>query len=183
MSYINMDKKLLKKGGRNSIRILKEELLEELYNHFKKSYDFDGETLSEFDENRISYEIITEHLKVKKDLSKINFDGENYSYSKKGNINLDNYDYMGIVTLENGFTFLGGVAGGDWEHPVYHIVYFDGKSLRGYIPSYGNVLNLKYKCALGSEDEEIEIDWDIDFNWEAIIEDIKNRIIIKYIND
>jgi hypothetical protein len=61
---------------------------------------------------------------------------------------------MGMHTLDNGLTFFGFAVGGDWELPVYMIVYFDGKKLRLYTPSYGNLVNLDFKSALGSEDTD-----------------------------
>lgn len=66
---------------------------------------------------------------------------------------------MGFQTLENGFTFLGIMMGGDWEFPIFTILYDDGKRLRCYTPSYGNTINLDTKTAFGSECEA-----DIDFN-------------------
>lgn len=55
--------------------------------------------------------------------------------------------------MDNGFTFLGVTAGGDWEEPVFFIIYFDGKGLRGYIPENGNTYNKITKTAFGSEGE------------------------------
>jgi hypothetical protein len=44
---------------------------------------------------------------------------------------------IGLHTLYNGLTFLGITAGGDWEHPIFFIVYFDGKDFKPYVPKYG----------------------------------------------
>lgn len=87
--------------------------------------------------------------KVTEDLSKINVDFENAlmdqdpAYSK----------IMGLQTLPNGFTFLGGIIGGDWQLPVYAIIYHDGKSFRGYIPNHGNTYNPYNKSAFGDDPE------------------------------
>jgi len=79
---------------------------------------------------------------IEKDLKKVDFDWENR-------------DPQGFHTLDNGLTFLGGEAGGDWEYPVKFIIYWDGKKLRAYIPTEGNYFNRTLKCAYGSEAEHI----------------------------
>ena len=38
-------------------------------------------------------------------------------------------------------------------YPVYYIIYFDGEKLRAYIPTLGNMYNVKYNCAYGREPE------------------------------
>ena len=102
---------------------------------------------------------------------KIRFDLENFEYGS------GNDDLVGFRSLDNGFTFLGITSGGDWESPVFWIVYWDGKGLRGYIPTDGNCFNPKTKMALGNgEDEEDEDYLDHDFDWEKIEVDIKARI-------
>jgi len=62
-------------------------------------------------------------------------------------------DIMGFKTLDNGLTFLGLQAGGDWEHPIFFIVYSDGSQLRAYIPEKGNVFNTDTKQAFGNDEE------------------------------
>lgn len=84
-----------------------------------------------------------------KDLMKVQFDFENFEveeghFGPKG--------LMGYHTLSNGFTFLGCCAGGDWEVPVFFIIYWDGKKLRAYIPTDGNPWNTDMGTAYGSED-------------------------------
>lgn len=53
---------------------------------------------------------------------------------------------------EGGFCWLGVNAGGDWEEPVFFIVYYDGKKFRGYVPLVGNTFNSMNMCALGNND-------------------------------
>ena len=60
---------------------------------------------------------------------------------------------MGLRTLKNGMTCHGFCAGGDWEHPVFWLVYYDGKQLRGYIPGDGNPWNTTTHRAFGNDDE------------------------------
>lgn len=160
MGYINMNDKLIKNGGRSAVKVSSEFLLDKLFELHKKSEDSDYANLKEFKDNNVDYYILLENKKIEKDLSKFNFDGENYTTSKE--------DYwkheetlLGINTLENGLTFLGCIAGGDWEYPVFFIIYWDGKALRGYIPTYGNCVNLDFKTAFGSEGEYEDLDEEV----------------------
>lgn len=58
----------------------------------------------------------------------------------------------GLHTLDDGLTFWGFSAGGDWENNVYFIAYWDGKKVRGYVPTDGNVWNTDTKRAYGNDD-------------------------------
>lgn len=86
----------------------------------------------------------------KKDL-KVDFDLENLAI---GPGLAGPQSLMGAQTLENGLTFLGCCAGGDWEQPVFFIVYFDGKRLRAYVPEKGNPWHRKEKRALTEDDDQ-----------------------------
>jgi hypothetical protein len=46
--------------------------------------------------------------------------------------------------------------GGDWEEPILFMVYWDGKTFRGYIPERGNQYNRDTKGALGNNEEADE---------------------------
>ena len=114
--------------------------------------------------------------KLTKDISKVEFDFENYEYEGNGFMNYP----CGFRVLPNGLPVLFVNAGGDWEVPICFIIYWDGKSVRGYIPTKGNLFNQKEMCAYGSE-----LNPDDDFDYEKlksnegeIIEDIMNRIQI-----
>lgn len=88
--------------------------------------------------------------RVQKDLAKVDFDGENQEWQQ------DSYrpdEWHGFQMIGD-LPVLGASAGGDWEWPVYFILYWDGKQLRGYIPKSGNVWNHKMKTALGNYEEE-----------------------------
>lgn len=50
-------------------------------------------------------------------------------------------EITGIHTLENGFTYLGVKSGGSVNPANFYIIYWDGASLRGYLPSKGNPWN------------------------------------------
>lgn len=79
---------------------------------------------------------------------KVDFDFENWE-TNGGQRNV----LMGYTTLSNGMTFLGMEAGGDWEYPVFFIIYWDGKKLRGYVPMEGNPWNTTTKQAYGNDED------------------------------
>lgn len=89
---------------------------------------------------------------VKPDL-KVHFDLENYEYKESSSPAVYGpKGLMGIKTI-NGLTFCGCIAGGDWESPVFFIVYLDGKKLRAYVPKEGNPWNTTTKSAYGNDEE------------------------------
>ena len=106
---------------------------------------------------------------VRKDISKVDFSFENFS-CKKGHGG-GPQGLMGPTTLSNNLTFIGCAAGGDWEYPVFFIVYHDGQKLRGYIPKDGNTWNAKTKQAKSANAI-------VSFNEEALRKDIEKRITI-----
>jgi len=124
-----------------------------------------------------SYKTLTSQ--VEKDLSKVEFDTENIDCTPAPNVMYGGL--LGYHTLDIGLTFFGVLAGGDWESPVFFIIYWDGKKLRGYIPKNGNAWNHNTHEAFGNDDEA-----DVEFlgyeasefkeSEEAIVSDIKARI-------
>ncbi len=90
-----------------------------------------------------------------KDLSKVNFDWENCG------CDLNASDPCGFWTTHSGVPTLGCYAGGDWEDPVYFVLYPESNtSIRAYMPKSGNTWGLATKAAWGSggspEEEEGE---------------------------
>jgi len=81
---------------------------------------------------------------VKKDLAKVEFDFEN----EDCNNGCNHIKYFQVAP--NGLPYWGMDAGGDWEVPVFFIIYWDGKKLRGYIPTEGNTWNTDTKSAYGN---------------------------------
>jgi hypothetical protein len=129
------------------------------------AYEFDGYDLPEV---------------IEKDLAKLNFDRENFSFDE----GFSGYP-CGFEVLENGLPVLFVNSGGDWEFPICFCIYWDGSTLRAYIPKDGNVYNVKEKCAYGSE-EDMEAYEDSEFFKERpepspskIRRDIINRIVLK----
>lgn len=150
MKSLITDKKLLKNGGRKAVPFSESELTRKIMEKAEAIND-------EVEDLRDAVEtLIYNDSKISKDLAKIDFDYENLDVGDE--CYLSN---TGFNQLHNGFTYLLCAAGGDWEQPVGFIIYWDGKALRGYIPTLGNTFNLKHKCAFGSEpnvDDEPEAD-------------------------
>jgi len=94
--------------------------------------------------------------RVAKDLDKVKFDTENETCNKNDGWGFLNKSesLLGYNTLDNGLSFLGVFAGGDWETGVFFIIYWSGKELRGYIPTKGNVWNTITNQALGNDTDK-----------------------------
>ncbi|RDJ34980.1 MAG: hypothetical protein DWQ19_09100 [Crenarchaeota archaeon] len=134
---------------------------EELREKFNKKYeDF--------------HDFLYSDSKAVKDIQKIQFDYENWEEEEAFQDELKKL--VGIHTLPNGMTFWGAQAGGDWEHPVFFILYWDGKEIRGYVPKEGNVYNLKEKSAFGNNEEADEAG---NFDADKLIADVQKRILPK----
>jgi hypothetical protein len=117
--------------------------------------------------------------KIEDDLKKVEFDDENYEFRDDS----PGYPYSGLLSYQRigDLTFLGCQAGGDWEYPVFFIIYYDGKQLRAYIPSKGNCWNRKTKSAYGNNDDDPDQDEVPDFtepDIELIKKDILERITV-----
>lgn len=90
---------------------------------------------------------------IAKDIAKIEFDCENVEWQNGQGF----MEYpCGYEVLSNGLPVLFVNAGGDWETPICFCIYWNGKSLRGYIPDKGNVYNRKFKSAYGNNEDEEE---------------------------
>lgn len=87
---------------------------------------------------------------VSHDLEKVDFDCENVSCGEG--------ELEGFHKLDSGLVYLGVMAGGDWEAPVFYIIYWDGKKLRGYIPRDGNVWNYTTRQAYGNDEDADQAD-------------------------
>lgn len=88
---------------------------------------------------------------VIKDLSKVQFDFENFG------CDLAEDDPCGFWMTTTSVPMLGCYAGGDWEDPVFFVLYPESSTkVRAYMPKEGNTWNIKTKTAWGSGDEEDE---------------------------
>lgn len=156
-----------------------EELQKRVNERYKKECSHDDSQWNGFS----GYEL---QAIFEKDLKKVEFDCENFEYESKSPVLVDSKNPQNLIgwhTLDNGFSFLGCYGGGDWEYPVFFILYWSGKEVRAYIPDKGNVYNHQIKQAYGNNEESDtealggELD-DVrpDFNYVELIENIKSRI-------
>lgn len=127
--------------GRKAKKITIDELKKQLQKAMEKHPDYNPEEKRL--DNRYAWKELTPT--IEKDLSKVNFDMENV---------MDETDdtHLGYQMIGN-LAVYALEAGGDWEFPVYFIIYSDGKKLRGYIPKDGNAWNYDTKQALGNDEE------------------------------
>lgn len=111
--------------------------------------------------------------------------------------NLENLKIKGYYD-DNGFVYLEAFGGGDWELSVSFIVYWDGKKLRGYVPTKGNPWNFSTKEAYGNsetldakdakkrypeifqDDEDLDLDvivTSLNSDFDLMRKDISERIL------
>lgn len=92
--------------------------------------------------------------KIGDDLKKVEFDFENCEFEHFREF--DHWEGMLGYRLLYPLSYIGVMAGGDWEIPIYFIIYLDqdGKTLRAYIPKDGNVWNHDTKRAFGNDDDD-----------------------------
>ena len=98
---------------------------------------------------------LTKIGKIGADLKKVNFDFENCDLEPEAEFGSPILGLRRLYVSGGYLNFIGMSAGGDWEHPVYFIVYLDkdGKTLRAYVPKDGNNWNYKTKEAFGNDEE------------------------------
>lgn len=206
--YINTDESLIKEGGRKSISLSTAELKEKVKSILIKAYKdqelSEREIKKELEHMESNgyfdiYEFRETNRQLDKDLQKISFDCENFGTNNDA---FGEGSLLGFHTVKNGLSFIGCYAGGDWECPIFFIIYFDGKSLRGYIPMCGNLYNGDTKTVFGNgedysgesknkdnlflqkelSDKTVEYEdivSDLDYNWEFIKKDIIARIVVE----
>jgi hypothetical protein len=91
--------------------------------------------------------------KIGADIEKVEFDFENCEFEHQHEFG----QWEGMLGYRSLYplSYIGVMAGGDWEYPVYFIIYLDqdGKTLRAYIPKDGNVWNHDTKSAFGNDHE------------------------------
>ena len=159
--YINTDT-TVRNGGRSAVNMTQAELKDALLNkalsisHGTVYYDYiQDELKSHGDEDSLMRHVVSAIIEDEAVAKDIKFNVSNENVLCEANMG----GMMGFHTLANGLTFYGFHMGGDWEHPVFMILYHDGKKVRLYIPSCGNAVNLDCKCALGSEEDSEAVDW------------------------
>lgn len=105
----------------------------------------EGDRLSPFDWQMVD--------RILPDIKKVDFDFENCEFQHTDEFG----QWDGMLGYRNLYplSYIGVMAGGDWEYPVYFIIYLDqdGKRLRAYVPKDGNVWNYDTNSAFGNNDE------------------------------
>lgn len=135
-------KRAFKDGGRRAPAISEKEYLDKLTDfveQYKEEYD-DTSGAIWGPALKIIRRMYTDKKSenwIKKDFKGIHFDWENY-------------DIVGDVRTTKGVPYQLFYAGGDWEIPVYFMVYYDGKRIRVYVPTVGNTWRQDLKQALGN---------------------------------
>ena len=112
-------------------------------------------TLEDLDENIHDMEPVYEA--ISKDASLPDFDLENFGCTPNDE---DDYlnagELLGLRKSATGVSYIGINAGGDWEIPLYFIMYKEDGELKAYVPSNGNTYNKRFHTAYGSEMETEE---------------------------
>jgi len=162
---------------RKAKKITKEELAKQIASIYNESFpSLDMITVEDVYKGHIEDDIFYID-QIQKDLSKVSFSKENHFFARlqhPDDIPAPIDSLMGLQTLGD-LTFLGGYAGGDWETPVFFILYWSGKKIRAYIPDKGNTWNKKTKKAFGNADDDPD---DADFDEKLMAQDIQNRILV-----
>lgn len=137
----------LPKPGRKAPKMDKHEFINVLYGEYLKVTKDTGDIQSDTDliHNIIGtdYEYTdTVFSKLWEDIEKV-----------EGLRGAENYEMKEIAITESGVPYVIIMAGNDWEEPALYMIYWDGKKLRGYVPTYGNCFNRKTKSLFGNDDE------------------------------
>lgn len=181
--HVNLDIDL-PKSGRTAAYITPKEFEDKM----KEIWEKNGED-RKFTFDNFVYTFCNQWRKDKpKELDTLLSDISKYKYDT------ENLGAVGKIEMTNRLTYLKCYAGGDWECPILFFIYWDGSKFRGYIPTYGNAINRKYKIAFGNnEEQDIEflktqnLDVDdlssiiqhIDYDVNACMKDFKSRVKVK----
>ena len=158
--YLNMDLNT-PKAGRTAPKMSPKELQDKITEYFWKygadEYDRrDHKEGSKISAGRFLYRMVgnwKDEKKIKQNskLPEMNIDLLKIYHDT------ENCDAVGdIRTTKSGIPYILGRMGGDWEEPILFMVYWDGKTFRGYIPERGNQYNRDTKGALGNNEEADE---------------------------
>lgn len=137
MKYMNMDRKLLRIGGRKAPKISENDL-NKLIDAWLPDYQRRMNNLSCMTAGWGDDAVV-------KDLDKIHAD-------------LEEFKFYGIRTGSNGITYMWLSFHGDEQLPVYAMLYWDGKNIRAYIPGYGNTVNIRDRAAIDLYGPDTPID-------------------------
>ncbi len=115
------------------------------------------------------YDDIVDQIYVKLDVDTLSF------YINPGEYDHDNGgSLLGFKRLNN-MGFCGLLVGGDYEIPIFLILFFDEEGrLKVYIPEKGNLYN---KFTMETYEIEDQLDSDMNFKWGEIQKDIEGKVI------
>lgn len=103
----------------------------------------------------------------------VDFDIENFYITNQDN----SYEWdkhLGFFQFENGLSCYRFLAGGDWQLPVFGIIYIYKNELYCYIPDEGNVYCKETNCAFdGYNEDGAEISKE--FNFELMYSNILRK--------
>jgi hypothetical protein len=94
---------------------------------------------------------------VAKDMKKVFFEYSSIVWRPEGKFT--NNDIVGFRTLSNGLTCMAFVA--DEDNLIYTVLYYDGTTIRAYIPSGGNYYNHKTHMSYGLGDVVLEKEFEM----------------------
>ena len=141
-TYSINTKRAFKNGGRQAPAISEKEYLDKLT-------DFVEQYKEDYDDT--SGSVWGPALKI---IRRMCMDKKSENWIKKDfkgiRFNWENYDIVGDVRTTKGIPYQLFNAHGDWEIPVYFMVYYDGKRIRVYVPTVGNTWRQDLKQALGN---------------------------------
>ena len=163
-TYSINTKRAFKDGGRQAPTISEKEFLGKLTDfveQYKEDYDDTSGAVwgTALKIIRRMYTDKKSETWIKKDFKGINFDWENY-------------DIVGDVRTTKGIPYQLFNAHGDWEIPVYFMVYYDGKKIRVYVPTVGNTWRQDLKQALGNVYKaQRDIKSDDEYVYEELLKD------------
>ena len=163
-TYSINTKRAFKDGGRQAPAISEKEFLGKLTDfveQYKEDYDDTSGAVwgTALKIIRRMYTDKKSENWIKKDFKGIKFDWENY-------------DIVGDVRTTKGIPYQLFNAHGDWEIPVYFMVYYDGKKIRVYVPTVGNTWRQDLKQALGNVYKaQRDIKSDDEYVYEELLKD------------
>lgn len=141
----NFAKKIIDSALSNENLINNENLIEEINEtkctNIRKVYNYLYEFMYIFDFNKYLY---------------VKFDFENIMLDPRSFCNLNEKSLVGFRTIKIDniiIPYLGVIAGGDWEVPVFFIIYEHDNELEALIPQNGNTYNTETLEAYGNNEK------------------------------
>lgn len=180
-----------KRGGLSMYQSSKENLFDRLWTEAKKANKTEADEILEYCVNpfmakhELAQEefssILTEclHDVIEEAWAQVDFGTENITIKKSDTGN----PLLGYQDID-GYTFVGAEACEDGEAPVFFILYWDGKSIKPFVPQNGNCFDPDTKSAYMCDSDEF-IQWaqneeNSGTNRQLkIIDEIKNKFVIK----